>query len=276
MFEDAAAYERFMGRWSALLAPALLDALDLEGLGLGACSTVLDIGCGTGSLALAVADRWPSAAVTGIDPSAAFVSAAADRAPSPLVRFRVGDATHLPLADDSVDAALAALVLNFVPDPQRALEEMCRVTRPGGVLAAAVWDYGGGMGMLRTFWDAATRLDATVQGQDEASTPLGRPGGLKRLWRTAGVAEVSDGRVEVVTGFASFDDYWEPFLSGTGPAGVHTRSLSDAGRASLREELLDRLGAGPFELSARAWWVRGRCPSGSRPPAAPGSSRRRR
>lgn len=255
MFGDAAAYERFMGRWSALLAPPLLDAVALSDPG-----SVVDVGCGTGHLAAAVVGRWPACRVLGIDPSPSFVAAAVERLAATAATARVGDALDLPLADGCVDAALASLVLNFVPDAQRAASEMSRVTRAGGVAAASVWDYGGGMGMLRTFWDAVARVDPHAPRQDGDTTPLSRSGGLARLWGAAGLADVVEGELIVLTAFTSFEDYWEPFLLGTGPAGAHVARLSDAGRAALRADLVDHLGQGPFELTARARWVRGTVP----------------
>ena len=258
MFGDAAAYERFMGRWSVRLAPVFLDAV-----GMTDPRRVLDLGSGTGNLTRAVADRWPACEVVGVDPSPPFVAAARERAAdlAPRVRFEVGGADQLPLDDGSVDAALALLVLNFVPDADRAVAELRRVVRPGGVLAAAVWDYGGRMEMLRRLWDAAARLDPSVVGQDEATMPLGRAGGLAELWRRCGLADVEGGGVEVSTRFDDFDDYWEPFLAGQGPAGVYVAGLSDAGRAALRDELAASVGPGPFDLTATAWWVRGTNPA---------------
>ncbi|HSO65119.1 MAG TPA: class I SAM-dependent methyltransferase, partial [Ornithinibacter sp.] len=248
MFGDPAAYERFMGRWSVLLAPAFLDVVRLDA---GRPPTrVLDVGSGTGHVARAVAGRWPRCEVVGVDLAPGFVEAARARAQADgdahRLRFEHGEAGALPLEDGSVDAAVALLVLNFVPDPERAMAEMLRVARPAAVLAAGVWDYGRGMGMLRTLWDAAARLDPAVVGQDEATMPLGRPGGLAHLWHRAGLTDLDDGSVEVRRRFASFEDYWDPFLEGTGPAGVYVAGLSDAGRAALRAELLADLGPGPF------------------------------
>ena len=255
MFGDAAAYERFMGRWSARLAPQLLDAVALP-----EPRSVVDVGCGTGLLASAVVERWPACRVIGIDPSPSFVAAAVERLAGTAATARVGDAMDLPLPDGSVDAALASLVLNFVPEPARAASEMSRVTRVGGMAAASVWDYGGGMGMLRTFWHAVARLDPHVARQDGDTTPLSRSGGLARLWGAAGLIDVVEGELTVPTAFTSFEDYWEPFLLGTGPAGAHVAGLSDAGRAALRADLEGHLGQGPFELTARARWVRGTVP----------------
>lgn len=138
---------------------------------------------------------------------------------------------------------------------------MSRVTRAGGLVAASVWDYGDGMGMLRTFWDAVARLDPHTTGQGGETTPLSRSGGLAGLWGAAGLADVLEGELVVVMAFTSFEDYWDPFLLGTGPAGAHVLALSDAGRAALRADLRSRLGAGPFELTARARWVRGTVPA---------------
>ncbi|HET7820695.1 MAG TPA: methyltransferase domain-containing protein [Ornithinibacter sp.] len=257
MFGDARAYDRFMGRWSQELAPRFLDAVEL-----GEPTRVLDVGCGTGNLTRAVAERWPGCQVVGVDPSVPFVEAARERAGlvASRVRFEVGEAGNLPLDDDSVDAAVALLVLTFVPDADRAVAQMRRVTRPGGVLAAAVWDYGERMQMLRTLWDAAARLDPTVVGQDEATMPLGRPGGLIDLWQRSGLDDVDGSRVGVSTSFEDFDDYWEPFLRGQGPAGEYVAGLSDAARTALRDEVAATVGEGPFDLSATAWWVRGTVP----------------
>jgi len=257
VFGDAQAYEQFMGRWSAPLARRFLDELGMPRPG-----RVVDVGCGTGNLSRAVAERWPGCEVVGVDPSPAFVEAAREGTADlgSRVRFEPGRAEELPLDDGSVDAALSLLVLNFVPHPAPAMAEQCRVTRPGGILAAAVWDYGRGMSMLRALWDAAARLDPQVTGQDEATMPLGRAGALADLWRRSGLADVRDGSVDVRRRFTSFDDYWDPFLSGTGPAGAYVAGLSDAGREALRAEVRSDLGPGPFELTSRAWWARGTVP----------------
>jgi SAM-dependent methyltransferase len=257
VFGNARAYERFMGRWSLQLAPRFLDEVALP-----EPNRVLDLGCGTGNLTRAVAERWPRCEVLGVDPSAPFIVAARERTSSlgRRVRVELGNADDLSLEDDSVDAALALLVLPFVPDADRAVSQLRRVTRPGGVLAAAVWDYGERMQMLRTLWDAAARLDPSVVGQDESTMPLGRPGGLMDLWQRAGLLDVDGSRVTVSTDFQDFDDYWEPFLQGQGPAGVYVAGLPDAARAALRDEVAATVGSGSFTLSATAWWVRGTVP----------------
>lgn len=253
MFTDAEAYDGFMGGWSAALADPFLDAA-----GLGRPSVVLDVGSGTGNLAFAVARRWPLSRVVGIEPSAGFVEAATARSPdASRVRFEQAGADDVPLGADAVDAALSLLVLNFVPDPERAVAEMSRVTRPGGVVAAAVWDYGGGMRPLRLFWDAVVHHDPSAAARDEATMPLVREGELVGLWSAAGLRGIRSGAVEVARRYELFEDYWAPFLLGTGPAGAHVASLPERDREALREDLAARVGTAPFDLTARAWWVRG-------------------
>ena len=259
VFGDAAAYEAFMGRWSMVLAPTLLDRvrLDVEGVpGL-----VVDVGSGTGHLARAVARRWPGCEVVGVDPAPGFVATARERAAADgethRVRFEHGDAAHLPLESSTADAALAQLVLNFVPDPRAGVLEMRRVTRAGGVLAAAVWDYGGGMAMLRAFWDAAAATHPGAGAVDEALARPARAGGIEGLFEAAGLEHLDGGVLEVPMRFATFDDYWTPFLAGTGPAGDFVRTLDEPGREILRRELHRRLGDGPVEMTSAARWVRG-------------------
>ena len=176
-FVNAEGYERRMGRWSKLLAARFLEFVKMD----SGCS-VLDVGCGTGSLAFAAATRHHSQ-VVGIDPSAVLVEYARKRAAEGRVRFDVGDAQRLPYQDSSFDATLALLVVNLIPDPQKGVGEMVRVTRPGGVVAAAVWDYGDGMTMLRTFWDAAVKLDPTASQRHQRNMPFSRQGELSGLWR---------------------------------------------------------------------------------------------
>ncbi|MFQ6171886.1 methyltransferase domain-containing protein [Oryzobacter sp. R7] len=257
MFVDAASYERFMGRWSAVLAPGFLDAVDLgDGHGV-----VVDVGCGTGNLASAVLDRWPDASVVGVDPSEAFVESARRRFGDSGFRGEVGYAAALPLPDAAADATLALLVLNFLPDPAAGVADMRRVTRPGGVVGATVWDYGGGMAMLRTYWDAAAAVRPDAAAVDEALASPARAGGIEALFAGAGLTDVRGGLLEVGMRFETFDDYWRPFLLGIGPAGDFTRALDDAGREALRAELLRRLGDGPVEMTSTARWVRGLVPA---------------
>ena len=183
MFSESEGYERFMGRWSRRLAPLFVDFAGVE---VG--NDVLDVGCGTGALTFAAA-TVPAVRAVGVDPSSEFVRAAQRAGDGDRVRFQVGDASALPFPDASFDRTLSMLVLNFVPDTGGALREMIRVTRPNGVVAAAVWDYGDGMEMLRVFWDEAVALDPAAAGRDERHMPLSRRGELSALWQDLGHAQ---------------------------------------------------------------------------------------
>jgi len=260
MFSGGDAYERFMGRWSRKLAVPFLQFANLRN-----GDSVLDVGSGTGAVAAAVAAVSPSSRIVGIDPAAGFVEFARARHGGDLIRFEVADAQHLPFADRSFARTLSLLNLNFIPDPGQALREMSRVTQPGGTVAAAVWDYGDGMEMLRVFWDEAVALDPSIDARDERHMPLCRRGELALLWSADGLDRVEEQEIVIELPFASFDDYWDPFLGGQGPAGVYVASLSEATRAALAARLRDRLiGAradGPFTLHARAWAVKGIVPA---------------
>lgn len=259
MFTTGSGYEHFMGRWSRLLAPGFIAFA-----GTRDGDRVLDVGCGTGALAGALAGAFPTSVVVGVDPSSPFVAHARAGSGSDRVRFEVGDVQALGFGDASFDHTMALLVLNFVPDPAGAVREMCRVTRPGGTLSACVWDYGEGMQMLRLFWDEAVALDPAAAPRDERRMKLARRGELGELWQATGLVEVQESSLVVETGFASFDDYWAPFLEGVGPAGAHVASLPEHDRqaleARLRTLVPGPLGAGSFALSARAWCVRGTVP----------------
>jgi SAM-dependent methyltransferase len=256
MFTAGEDYERFMGRWSRQLAPLLVRFA-----GVGEAQSVLDVGSGTGALAAAILDAAREVRVAGIDPSTPYVTYARRRCPDPRARFDVGDALHLPFPDQQFDHTLSLLILNFLPDPGRALGEMVRVTRVGGTVAAAVWDYGEGMGMLRAFWDEAVALDPGAAPTDERHMPLCRAGEIGALWRAHGLREVAEDALCISTPFASFDEYWSPFLAGQGPAGAYVAGLLADERRELARRLRHRLlgdgnGSG-FVLSARAWAVRG-------------------
>lgn len=251
MFFDSDAYERLMGRWSRRLAPLLIDFA-----GVGAGQAVLDVGSGTGALSYAVAAAVPTVRVTGIDPVPQYVRYAQDHAGSDRIRFELADARALPFPDATFDRVLSLLVLNFVPDPDRAMDEMTRVARPGGVVAAAVWDYGASMEMLRVFWDEAVALDPDAP--DERRMPLSRRGELAALWRAHRLQSVEETRLGIEMTFTSFEDYWQGFLGGQGPAGAYTATLMDAQRAALRSRLQNRLPAGGgFTLRSCAWAARG-------------------
>jgi SAM-dependent methyltransferase len=254
VFADAAACERFMGRWSRPLGPVLLDWAGVDGP-----ARFVDVGSGTGNLAIAVADRWPECEVLGVDPSPGFVAHASRRVPGGgPVRFEQGSAMELPVESGWADATVAMLVLNFVPDPSVGVAEMRRITASDGIVAAAVWDYGDGMQMLRTFWDAALSVDpAGARGRDEAAMHLAGEGALARLWAGAGLREVVEETVTVPTAFASFEDYWEPFGDGVGPAGDYVRASAPGTVEALREELRRRFDDAAPSLTARARVVRG-------------------
>lgn len=260
MFANAEAYERFMGRWSRLVAPGLVE---FAGLKDGA--RILDVGSGTGSLAFAIGKRYGQAHVVGIDPSKEYVGFAGARNPFPArAEFEIGDAQGLRFSDSSFDAAVSLLVFNFIPDAGKALRELCRVTKPGGSISAAVWDYGGGMRMLRLFWDAAVSVDAAAEKRDEKRMPLCRAGELLEFWKQGGLKEAREQAIDVRMRFESQADFWEPFLLGQGPAGAYVRSLRGDRVEALHDAVkrsLEKFGKdGPFELEARVWAVRGVVP----------------
>jgi len=257
MFSDAEGYERFMGRWSRLLGPLLVDFAEVPDNG-----RVLDVGSGSGALAFAIAERKRGVRVNGIDVSEQYVAYAKSRNPVPArVSFEVGDAQRLRFADGTFEACLSLLVFNFIPDALKALGEARRVTKRGGRIAAAVWAYGGGMRMLRVFWDAAVSLDSRAERLDEKHMPLCRAGELAQLWERGGLKGILEHPLEITMRFASFADYWDAFLLGQGPAGAYVRGLERRQVDALRGEVMRRLGIReekrPFELAARAWAVRG-------------------
>jgi SAM-dependent methyltransferase len=256
MFGEAEAYERFMGRWSRLVAPALVEFAEVHDGG-----EVLDVGSGTGALSAAVRDATKTTRVVGIDPSQGYVKHANDKEGGPRVRFAVGDAQALALPDATFDRTMSLFVLNFVPDRARALAEMIRVTKPGGMVVAAVWDYGDGMEMLRAFWDEATVFDPAIAKRDEKDMPLCRKGELAAAWRKANLVDVHETALVVTLRFASFDDYWSPFALGQGPAGAYVAKLPADRRAELgsrlRLHLIPDGSDRPIEMRARAWAVRG-------------------
>jgi len=254
MFEvQAEAYDRFVGRYSPQLAAALCDFAGIEG-GMRA----LDLGAGTGALTTELAKRLGAANVVAVEPSEPFAQACRARVPG--VEVVEAGAEALPLANDAFDATLSQLVLNFIPDAAAALREMTRVTRPGGVIAACVWDYSGEMQMLRAFWDAAHEVSPAVAARhDEATMRLGQEGELAELWQDAGLLRIRSTPLRARARYENFEDLWAPFVAGVGPAGAFTVSLSEDERSALHDALARRLSAGdqPFELTARAWAVAG-------------------
>jgi SAM-dependent methyltransferase len=252
----ASSYEAYVGRWSRLVARELV-----AWLGVAGGAAWLDVGCGTGALSQTVLGAADPAEVVGLDPSARFVAHARERLAGPRARFAVADARALPVTGARFDAVVSGLVLNFVPDPPTAVQEMARVTRAGGRVAAYVWDYAGRMELMRRFWEAAAALDPAAAELDEGRRfPICRPEPLARLFQDAGLAEVEVRPIEVPTRFRDFDDYWAPFLGGQGPAPGYAMALDEPRRVALREELRARLPAAPdgsIPLVARAWAARG-------------------
>ena len=244
----AEAYDRFMGRYSSPLAPLLAD---LAGIARG--QRVLDVGCGPGALTAELVTRVGPASVAAADPSESFVSAARERHPG--VDVRVAPAEELPFEDATFDAALAQLVVHFMADPAVGVSEMRRVTCPGGVVAACVWDFERGTGPLAPFWRAARELDPDVEG--EAARAGTHEGDLGELFRSAGLREVEETALSISVEHPSFDEWWEPFTLGVGPAGTYAAGLNAERRDRLRERCRALLPAAPFLVTARAWAARG-------------------
>jgi SAM-dependent methyltransferase len=241
---SADAYLRFMGRYSEPLA---VQFADLAGIGRG--QRVLDVGCGPGALTAELVSRAGAGAVSAVEPSAPFAAAVRERLPG--VDVRRSPAERLPFPDDAFDAALAQLVVHFMTDPVAGLREMGRVTRPGGVISACVWDHAGSRGPLSVFWQAVRQLDPAAD--DESDLAGVREGHLATLFAQAGLNGTQATTLTVQAGYASFGDWWEPYTLGIGPAGDYVASLAPDRRAALREQCRQLLPAGPVEISATAW-----------------------
>jgi len=244
----AEAYDGFMGRYSRLLSAQLADLASVR-----AGQRVLDVGCGTGALTGELVARLGPDAVAAVDPSRSFVEATAERYPG--VDVREASATALPFADDAFDAVLAQLVVHFMADPVAEIGEMRRVARPGGVVAACVWDHGGGQGPLRLFWDAARSLDPDVD--DESRLPGTREGHLEELFASAGLREVEGTALRISLEHPDFDSWWEPFTRGVGPAGGYLKTVDAERREAIRLAARREVPDGPFEIAAVAWAARG-------------------
>lgn len=254
---SGAAYEPYVGRWSRLVAREFLNWLAVP-----AGKRWLDVGCGTGALSKTILAHAAPSAVMGIDPSASYIAFARAQGLDGRVSFMVGDARSLPAEAGRYDAVVSGLVLNFVAEPDQALAEMVRVVRPGGMVAAYVWDYAGGMQLMRYFWAAAVALDPAALEFDEGRRffPLCQPDPLADLFNVAGLRQVRICAIDVPTVFRNFDDYWSPFLGGQGPAPGYAMSLSEDRRAALRERVRASLPVAPdgsIPLIARAWAVHG-------------------
>lgn len=251
-------YEHYVGRWSRQVAPVFLSWL-----GVPPGRRWVDVGCGTGALCAAIAERCSPASLAGVEPSDGYREAARENLAG-RTALHPGTATAIPLGDASADVAVSGLVLNFVPDPHAALLEMARVTAKGGTIAAYVWDYAGKMELMRYFWDAAVALDSAAAKLDEGDRfPLCRPEALTARFAAAGLKDIEVRAIDIPTRFENFDDYWQPFLGGQGPAPGYATSLGEAARARLRDRIAARLPAKPdgsISLIARAWAVRSRVP----------------
>ncbi|MFC7596437.1 class I SAM-dependent methyltransferase [Terrabacter sp. GCM10028922] len=249
-FEVAAdAYNRFMGRYSGPLATRFADWAGVTPPG-----RALDVGCGTGALTRELVERLGVDGVSAVDPSQPFLAAL--RQSFPTLDVQAGVAEQLPYPDDLFDHALAQLVVHFMADPVGGFREMGRVTRPGGTVAACVWDLGGGGGPLTAFWQAARDLDPDVN--DESGLPGVHEGELSRLCDEAGLSQIEDGVLTVTVRHATFDEWWEPYTLGVGPAGAHVQNLDEAGRVALRDRCRELLPEPPFYILASAWAVRAR------------------
>jgi len=244
----ADAYDRFMGRYSAPLAPQLADFARI-----GPGQAVLDVGCGPGALTGELVRRLGPSSVSAVDPSEPFVAAVRERHPG--VNVQRAAAEQLPFADRAFDAALAQLVVHFMTDPVSGLREMGRVVRHGGVVATCVWDHAGDRGPLSLFWEAARLIDPAIN--DESQLAGTREGQLGQLLIEAGFKDVEEGVLAVEVRHPTFDEWWEPFTLGVGPAGGLVASLDPNGREKLREKCREMLPVPPFVLTAQAWAARG-------------------
>ena len=254
VWAEGEVYDGYMGRWSRLVAEAFV-----EWLGVGDGARWLDVGCGTGQLSARILELAAPAGLASVDASAPFVETARTRL-GDRADCRVADATELPFEDDSFDAVVSGLVLNFIPDHAAAVAEQARVSRD--LVAAYVWDYAEGMQMLKLFWDEAAAVDPASGALDEgARFPVAREEALRELFGAAGLRDVESRAIEVPTVFRDFDDLWQPFLGGQGPAGARAVGRPGAQRAPRRERRRARVSPaddGSIPLTARAWAVKGR------------------
>jgi len=255
-WDSGDSYEYFMGRWSKLLAPEFLNWLDLP-----SSSTWLEVGCGTGALSEAIVQRCEPSHLTCVDPSENFLAKSKERLNNK-GKFLIGDATEIPAGDDSIDIVVSGLALNFFPDLETALAEMKRISKPGGTIAAYVWDYAGRMDLLRYFWDAAISLDSSVLELDEGVRfPICNQDKLKNAFQQAALSEVEVTKLDIITHFKNFDDYWNPFLGGQGPAPTYLESLTENQQQELKKTIKDKLlfePDGSIKLLGRAIAIKGK------------------
>jgi SAM-dependent methyltransferase len=253
---SAHSYERFVGRWSRKVASEFLLWVSVpEG------AAWADVGCGTGVLSECILAHCQPTSVAGVDRAPSFVSAARQNITDPRVMFGIADATALPWKSNTFDATMSGLVLNFVPDPRAMASEMTRVTKPGGKVAAYVWDYGRGMEMMRHFWDAAIAVSPNDSKLDQAERfPICQPEPLEALFCDIGLKAVSCRAIDIPTVFRNFDDYWTPFLGKQGAAPTYLAGVDEVTRDKIRALLQSRLipdGDGTIPMTARAWAVQG-------------------
>lgn len=258
---DGDGYELQMGRWSRRLAPKFI-----EFTGITEADCVLDVGCGTGSLTSTLALNPKIRNLHGVDFSGAYIEHAKRENSGSRIQFQVGDACALPFGDKEFDHSFSMLVLQFVPQPEKAISEMRRVTRPGGTVAAATWDSRGGFVWFRMFWDTASMLDPKA-GERRAKTcarPMARPGDLERAWKVAGLTDVVQDMLTIRMDFASFEDFWAPLDGKDGPYAEYIRTLAPEEKEVLREKLrlayVDGEPNGPRSYAATAWAVKGKVP----------------
>jgi len=255
------AYDYWLGRWARRLAQVFLDFVEFPSAG-----DILDVGCGTGALTFAMTQRWPDRRVVGVDLAPPFIAYARSRKSGEQPTFEIGDACALPYDDGRFAAAATQLVLMFIPRPEVALREIRRVTRPGGTIAAALWDFRGGLVFQRLLWDTASAIDpeARVTRNRLFTCPLVLPGGLPDLFRASGLADIKTTSLTIRMDFANFDDYWQPFLGGQGPVGTYFANLAPGLKTRIKEAVRDayQCGAadGPRSLTATAWAVRATVP----------------
>jgi len=262
-YSNPAAYERFMGRWSARLARSFLHFA-----GVRDGQHVLDVGCGTGSLSRVVLASGATIKVTGLDPVATYVTFARHAMPESRAQFQIGNADALPFLDQSFDAALALLVLQDLSDPGKAVREMARVTKAGGVVATCLWDFQHGMPMFSLLWRAAEAVAPEAVARQRRQNPGPRHTGLdelRNLWESCGLEDIRTTTLELAMQFASFDDYWQPFLGGSTPTSAFAVALdAETGGAlvrALRRNLPNLQPDGSFALPARAWAIKGSVPT---------------
>ena len=250
------AYERYVGRWSRVVAQEFIRWLNVR-----ENRSWLDVGCGTGALSSTILATAHPNHVKGIDRSEAFVETARSRVNHPNVQFETGDAQSLPVESGTYDVAISGLVLNFVPQPHQMIAEMTRAIKKDGIVALYVWDYAGKMQFMRHFWDAAAELDPAVRDLDEGLRfSVCNPEALSELFQKTGLTMIEIRPIDIPTHFKDFDDYWNPFLGGQGPAPVYLASLSEEQRIQLRARIHKGLpfdADGSIPLIARAWAIKG-------------------